>query len=69
MTLRIATGGFHIENCAFSPLPSTEADFQVLRGDELLQTYSFRVKYPDAALVPLVRARSLPGGPVVRPFL
>ena len=28
--MRIALGGFHIENCTFSPLPSTEADFQVL---------------------------------------
>jgi microcystin degradation protein MlrC len=66
--MRIATGGFHIENCTFSPLPSTEADFQILRGAELLASYGFHSRFSDVEMVPLVRARALPGGSVVRPF-
>lgn len=66
--MRIAVGGFHIESCSFSPLRATEADFQVLRGDELLSFYPFRVKYDDVELIPIVRARSIPSGRVDAAF-
>lgn len=66
--MRIAIGGFHTESCTFSPLITREDDFQVLRGDNLLQIYEFRSKFKGVEFVPLVRARSLPGGPVEKSF-
>src|SRR5688572_3306374 len=41
MAYRIGVGGIAIESSTFSPLPSTLADFTILRGDELLTRYPF----------------------------
>lgn len=66
--MRIAVGGIHIESCTFSPLLSIEKDFQILRGEKLLKNYGFISKFPDVELVPFLRARALPGGPVKKEF-
>ncbi|MGV9189421.1 M81 family metallopeptidase [Arcanobacterium canis] len=39
--MRIAICGIHIESSTFTPYVSTEADFRVRRGDELLERYPF----------------------------
>jgi microcystin degradation protein MlrC len=69
---RIGIGGIAIESCTFSPLFTESADFrETYRGDAM------RVRYPflagpefaerrDIAWVPLLHARSLPGGVVRR---
>lgn len=59
---RIAVGGIHIESSTFSPHVSGPADFQVLRGDELLARYGGLSGHVE--WLPLVHARALPGGPV-----
>ena len=58
---RIAIGGMHIESSTFSAHRSGEADFHVVRGDELLSRYELTA---DAEWIPLVHARALPGGAV-----
>jgi microcystin degradation protein MlrC len=63
MTFKIGIGGIHIECSTFTRHVSTEADFAVRRGDELLARYSF-TGTEDAEWVPLVHARAVPGGPV-----
>ena len=66
----IAFGGIHIESSTFTPYVSGEADFQVRRGEELLQArYPFLERYRDRVNpTGLVHARALPGGPVDREF-
>ena len=63
---RIAIGGIHIESSTFSPHRSGEADFTVVRGDELLARYDDLPT--QAEWLPLVHARALPGGAVERDF-
>ncbi len=67
MGYRIAFGGVHTESSTFNPVPTTLADFRVLRGDALRQDvrYSFLDAY-DATFLPLLHAAALPGGPVAR---
>ncbi|WIX82459.1 M81 family metallopeptidase [Amycolatopsis carbonis] len=67
--VRIGITGIAIESSTFSPHRSTVADFHVTRGEELLARYPFlREDRPswtdDVEWVPLVHARSLPGGAV-----
>lgn len=63
--MRIALGGIAIESCTFSPLPSRMEDFAVRRGAEFLDRYPFLGTYAGRAeFVPLLYARSLPGGAV-----
>ncbi|NUR85416.1 MAG: M81 family metallopeptidase [Nonomuraea sp.] len=65
--MRIAIGGIHIESSTFSPHFSGEDDFEVTRGQALLDRYSW-LDEPWAAgveWVPLVHARALPGGAVL----
>ncbi|MFO7633034.1 MAG: M81 family metallopeptidase [Caldilinea sp.] len=63
--MRIALGGIAIESCTFSPLPSRLSDFTVRRGAEFLDRYPFLASYAGRAeFVPLLYARSLPGGSV-----
>ena len=63
--MRIALGGIAIESCTFSPLPSRLSDFTIRRGAEFLDRYPFLSNYADRAeFVPLLYARSLPGGSV-----
>ncbi|MCW6004224.1 M81 family metallopeptidase [Micromonospora sp. CPCC 205371] len=63
MTFKIGIGGIHIECSTFTAHVSTEADFAVRRGGELLARYSF-TQSAEAEWVPLVHARAVPGGPV-----
>ena len=63
---RIAIGGIHIESSTFSPHRSGEADFTVVRGDELLARYDELSDH--AEWLPVVHARALPGGAVERDF-
>jgi microcystin degradation protein MlrC len=62
--LRVAIAGLSNESCSFSPVPSSFADFQFVRGQELRARYPFLAAYPDIAFVPLLRVRAIPGGPV-----
>lgn len=66
--MKIAIGGFHIESCTFSPLLSQEKDFNLKRGNLLIDTYPFLSAYGEVEIVPLIYARALPGGPVERSF-
>ncbi|MGH2500452.1 MAG: M81 family metallopeptidase [Candidatus Limnocylindria bacterium] len=59
---RIAIGGMQIESSTFSPHRSSQADFDVLRGGELLARYDALAG--RAEWLPLVHARALPGGAV-----
>lgn len=63
---RVAICGIHIESSTFSPHTSTESDFVVTRGDDLLARYEW-LGEPWATQVewlPIFHARALPGGPV-----
>ncbi|MYW96791.1 M81 family metallopeptidase [Amycolatopsis rubida] len=64
--LRVGITGIAIESSTFSPHRSTVDDFRVLRGDELLGRYDFLDAdwAAEVEWVPLVDARSLPGGAV-----
>ncbi|RJL35325.1 M81 family metallopeptidase [Bailinhaonella thermotolerans] len=64
--LRVAIGGVHIESSTFSPHRSGAADFEVTRGQALLDRYGWRGEPWAAGVewVPLVHARALPGGAV-----
>ncbi|MFI5611022.1 M81 family metallopeptidase [Amycolatopsis sp. NPDC051903] len=67
--VRIGITGIAIESSTFSPHRSTAADFHVMRGEELLARYPFlagdRPSWTEQVeWVPLVHARSLPGGAV-----
>ena len=65
--LRIAVGGIHTECSTYSPVLATEADFRVLRGNALLADPSFALlRDYDAAFLPTLHARAIPGGPVAR---
>lgn len=64
--LRVGITGIAIESSTFSPHRSTVDDFRVLRGDDLLARYDFLDAdwAAEVEWVPLVDARSLPGGAV-----
>ena len=69
MVYRIGVGGIAIESSTFSPLPSTLADFTILRGDELLTRYPFMPGWrfrerDDVTWLPCLHGRAIPGGPV-----
>lgn len=63
--MRIAIGGIATECCTFSPILSTENDFVVQEGEEVLdyERYPFLQDTP-ATILPTFRARALPGGRV-----
>lgn len=68
--LRVGIGGIAIESSTFSPYASTIDDFEILRGSEMEQLYPFldgwRLPgFANTEWVPIFRARSLPGGPVI----
>ncbi|NJO07773.1 MAG: M81 family metallopeptidase, partial [Chloroflexaceae bacterium] len=62
---RVAVGGIGSENSTFSPLRTRLADFDIVRGADLLHdaSYTFLAGYPLEAL-PLLSAWALPGGPI-----
>lgn len=63
--MRIAFGGISVENSNFSTVPTTLADFNVWRGDELVSggRYPFLNEF-KAEFIPLLFAGALPGGPL-----
>jgi microcystin degradation protein MlrC len=61
--MRIGIAGIAIESSTFSPHRSAVDDFVVTRGDELLARYTF-LDDVDVEWVPLLHAKSLPGGAV-----
>jgi len=65
--MRIAVGGIHIECSTYNPLKTTEQDFRIVRGPELLQAANFEfLRDFNAEFLPLLHARAVPGGPVER---
>lgn len=65
--LRIAVGGIHTECSTYSPVLIERDDFRVLRGAALPAADAFAfLPRPDVALLPLLHARAVPGGPVAR---
>jgi microcystin degradation protein MlrC len=67
MNLRIGIAGIAIESSTFSPHRAGSADFDVRRGDRILERYDFLGKDWAQGIewVPLLHARSLPGGAVL----
>ncbi len=67
---RIGIGGISIESSTFSPHISGDEAFTERRGEDLLDYYPFMTPGSElregAQWVPLVQARSLPGGAVAR---
>lgn len=65
---RIAIAGIHIESSTFTPYISTEADFTVTRGRELLARYTWMDSDWASSVewLPILHARALPGGVVAR---
>lgn len=65
--MRIGIAGIAIESSTFSPHRAGLEDFDVRRGEELLARYDFLGKEwaEGVEWVPLLHARSLPGGAVV----
>ena len=65
---RIGIAGIAIESSTFSPHRAALADFTVRRGEELLEYYGFLSPGDElreaAKWVPILQARSLPGGAV-----
>lgn len=67
-SFRVAFGGMHTECSTASAVRMGLEDFRVLRGTALLRADPFdALPEPDVALVPLLHARAVPGGPVRRP--
>lgn len=66
-SLRIGIAGIAIESSTFSPHRTGLADFDVRRGADLLARYDFldTAWARDVEWVPLLHARSLPGGAVL----
>ncbi len=64
--MRIAIGGIATESCTFSPLPTTSADFRLIRqGDQQFdELYPFLSAFPEAEFFGTVTAKAMPGGPV-----
>lgn len=63
---RIAVCGIHIESSTFTPYISTEADFIVTRGEELMARFPWRDEpwAREVEWIPVLHARALPGGVV-----
>lgn len=65
--MRIGVGGLHVECSTYNPVPTTAADFRILRGDELLRDPYFAwLNEYDCAFLPTLHARAIAGGPVAR---
>lgn len=65
--MRIAICGIHIESSTFTPYRSSDADFEVRRGAELVERYPFLGAdwARDVEWLPVLHARALPGGQVL----
>lgn len=66
--LRILTCGIRHESNTFSTLPTTESDFKVLRGKEVLENQLWAEAYQneDVEFIPALHAYAWPGGIVER---
>ena len=65
--MRIAFGGLHTECSTFNPLLMKTEDFRILRGDQVLDHAEFApLRQFDAAFLPTLHARAVPGGPISR---
>ncbi|MBB3313987.1 microcystin degradation protein MlrC [Rhizobium sp. BK196] len=65
--MRIAVGGIHIECSTYNPILNEEADFRVVRDEELMAAPYFAfLKDYDAEFLPTIHARAIAGGPVAR---
>lgn len=66
---RIAICGLHIESSTFTPYISTAADFEVTRGESLLDRYTWMDSSWARSVqwFPILHARALPGGVVEGP--
>lgn len=65
---RIAVGGIHTECSTYNPVLIREADFTVLRGEDLTAAPYFAfLPADDVEVLPLLHARAVPGGPVDAP--
>ncbi len=67
---RIGVGGIAIESSTFSPLPSTLDDFTIQCGEEIIAGYPYFTDRTfegrtDVEWFGTLKARSIPGGPVV----
>ncbi len=64
--MRIAYGGISCENTTFNPVTTRLADFQIIRDAELPASdrYGFLAAHSDVEFLPLLFARSGPGGPI-----
>jgi len=70
MCLRVAIGGIHIESSTFTSYISSQNDFRITKGKELLKSYNWLYSYQDTIeLIPIMNARAIPGGVVARSFL
>ncbi|WP_342628990.1 M81 family metallopeptidase [Nguyenibacter vanlangensis] len=64
---RIAFGGIHTECSTYNPVRSRIEDFRILRGADMPDAPYFAfLRDFDAAFLPLLHARAVPGGPVSR---
>jgi len=65
--MRIAVGGFYTECSTYTDVLQQAGDFRVLRGNDLMISDFFGfLPQSSAAVVPLLHARSTPGGVVQR---
>lgn len=65
---RILTCGIRHESNTFSTLPTTAADFEILRGEEALkgEAWADRLRQEPVELIPTLHAYAWPGGVVER---
>ena len=65
----ILIGGIHIESSTFTMYRSSKKDFNILKGDDLINAYSFLDEYREMVnLLPIIHGRALPGGIVKKEF-
>lgn len=65
--MRIAIAGISTECSTFSPLLTSFDQFHLVRGPDLVARYPYLANLTDVEVVPILRARALPGGPVEQP--
>lgn len=68
MAVRVAICGIHIESSTFTPQRSGAEDFQVLRGDALLQRYPWLTGRPIPGIDAVPPAQRTESGELVRPW-
>ncbi|GAA4020218.1 M81 family metallopeptidase [Deinococcus rubellus] len=65
--MRIAVGGIHTECSTYNPVLAETDQFNVYRGDELLEQSNFQfLQAFTGEVLPTLHARAIPGGPVAQ---